>query len=434
MRPAAINQQLFSAAVHSMISDKLSALRRNSAEKFSQSGFPTQKNEQWKYTNLQAATELSNSWLQNFDPQTYGNNVDARYDSRIAMVVDAIDAHWITLRNGIVDSASVDSLASLEQNGVMFSRLSTEDDTAGIRTDEPLSAFNAALLRDGLHIRATAGSEIDKPLALLLIDDGTESVTQSRVILDCADGAWLKVIEYACSADATQFANMVTQVSLGSGAHLDYVRIQERHDTNIGINRLTAALHDDAIFNHCAIDFGNALGRNDVVVEIKGSGATANMHGLYLAAKDQHIDNHLNVIHSIGPASSLQNYRGILNDRSRCVFNGKVEVMKGADGTDAQQSNHNLLLSDRAEIDTKPELEIYADDVKCSHGATVGQLDEDAIFYLRSRGLSTREAKHVLTRAFASVMLGAVCIDECREYLAGAIERRLDTLLADEKP
>jgi Fe-S cluster assembly protein SufD len=191
-------------------------------------------------------------------------------------------------------------------------------------------------------------------------------------------------------------------------------------------------LQRDTVFNHNAFDFGSAMARNDVEVDIAGPGASANLHGLYLATGKQHIDNHVKVVHGVGPAASSQNYRGILSGQSRCVFNGKAVVLAGADGTDANQSNHNLLLSERSEIDTKPELEIYADDVKCSHGTTVGQLDEAAIFYMRTRGLTEDDAKRALTRAFASGMLSALAIGECQDYISDAIDQRLDELISEE--
>jgi Fe-S cluster assembly protein SufD len=152
------------------------------------------------------------------------------------------------------------------------------------------------------------------------------------------------------------------------------------------------------------------------------------LYGLYLASGRQHIDNHTRVHHRVGPATSTEEYRGILSDRSRCVFNGKAIVHRGADGTDARQANHNLLLSDKAEIDTKPELEIYADDVKCSHGATVGQLDKTALFYLRSRGLDRDEAAQVLTRAFAATIIGKATVQAVRNHAETLIDRRLQTL------
>jgi Fe-S cluster assembly protein SufD len=189
-----------------------------------------------------------------------------------------------------------------------------------------------------------------------------------------------------------------------------------------------ARLRRDSRLHHSAFDLGGGLIRNDVDVDIAEPGASVELYGLYLASGRQHIDNHTRVDHRVGPATSAEEYRGILSDRSRCVFNGKAIVHRGADGTDARQANHNLLLSDKAEIDTKPELEIYADDVKCSHGATVGQLDKTALFYLRSRGLDRDEAAQVLTRAFAATIVGKSTVQAVRSHAESLIDLRLQTL------
>ena len=195
---------------------------------------------------------------------------------------------------------------------------------------------------------------------------------------------------------------------------------------------MLAQLRDGATLNFSSIDVGGKLIRNDVVVKIAGPDATANISGVYLADGRQHIDNHILVDHQVGPARSMQDYRGIIGGRARCVFNGKALVRAGADGTDAEQSNHNLLLSDKAEIDTKPELEIFADDVKCAHGTTVGQLDEKSIFYLRSRGLSLEQAKILLTRAFAGQILKQLPIEGVRNFVNQLIEEKLDRLTGVE--
>jgi Fe-S cluster assembly protein SufD len=188
-------------------------------------------------------------------------------------------------------------------------------------------------------------------------------------------------------------------------------------------------LAENATFNHCSFDFGGSLVRNEITARMHGRNTNVAMNGLYLAGDQQHIDNHTRVDHLVGPSNSDEEYRGILNGKSRCVFNGKAIVHRGADGTDANQANHNLLLSPDAEIDTKPELEIYADEVKCSHGATVGQLDETALFYLRSRGLDREEATRLITRAFASKVLSLLPVDAAHEYVVGAIDERLDVLI-----
>jgi Fe-S cluster assembly protein SufD len=175
-------------------------------------------------------------------------------------------------------------------------------------------------------------------------------------------------------------------------------------------------------------DLGGGLVRNDVDIDLGAKGADLVCNGLYLAGDGQHIDNHIRIDHRVGPASSTQEFRGILNGRCRCVWNGKAIVHKGADGTDAKQANHNLLLSDNAEIDAKPELEIYADDVKCSHGTTVGQLDETALFYLRSRGLGKHQAIQVLTRAFAADLVGRAPVNAAKAVIAALVDARLAEL------
>jgi Fe-S cluster assembly protein SufD len=432
MSTIGINQKLLDAAVRSMPSGNFAAMRQRAVEKFATTGFPTAKDEDWKYTNLNAATELSNSWLQSFDGAAVNDCESTTEVPAISRLIEAVDADWIIIRNGVIDATTLAAAATAGKGDITLSHLQNDSEFEQLDVGDPVSAFNAALLRDGLHIRAEKNTEREKPIGLIYVDDNTEEVSLARVMIDCAANSRIKLVEFAYSEGREKFSSVVTQVNLEAGAKLDYTRIQERDSVHVGVNRLTATLSKDAVLNHCAFDLGSALARNDIVAEIAGAGAEANLHGLYLTSGKQHVDNHLRMIHGVGPASSMQNYRGILNGHSRCVFNGKAEVLKGADGTDANQRNHNLLLSERAEIDTKPELEIYADDVKCSHGATVGQLDEQAIFYLRTRGLSEEDAKLLLTRAFVAEILDMLTIDECRDYLVASVERRLDQLIDDD--
>jgi Fe-S cluster assembly protein SufD len=210
-----------------------------------------------------------------------------------------------------------------------------------------------------------------------------------------------------------------------------YVRIQDRNSNHSLTSHTGVTLGRDAEFRHCAFDFGGQLVRSDVTIDIEHAGSHAEFSGLYLVGDGQHVDNHTRVDHRTGPAASRQEYRGVLTGKARGVWNGKAIVHEGADGTDAEQANHNLLLSKNAEIDAKPELEIYADDVKCSHGTTVGQLDETALFYLRSRGLSRHEARQLLTRAFAQAIVSRSPIDSLHEYLSDRIASRLDELMQE---
>jgi Fe-S cluster assembly protein SufD len=428
MSVTALQQDLLEAAVTALPPDELSAVRSAALASFATNGFPTTWHEDWKYTNLSVAAALSNTWLQ--DKKAVSKAASVAIDTEI---LGLIDAHWITIENGIIDPASLLKLDSLNKYGITISRLADGVDDGLITFDDPMSAFNAALLQDGLHIKAAKGATLDKPLGLLLIDDGSVAVTQVRIMIEVGTHAKLRIVECSLSAGSDkQFSNTVTQVELSDHAELDFVRLQQRDRKDLSVNRFETRLQRDSVLHYNNFDFGGELARNDIVADIVGSGASVTLRGLYLATGTQHIDNHTRVDHRVGPATSTEEYRGILNGRARCVFNGKAIVHAGADGTDANQLNHNLLLSDKAEIDTKPELEIYADDVKCSHGATVGQLDKSALFYLRTRGLDEDEATQALTRAFASAILGKLAIAECQEYLASAMNKQIDALIDEE--
>jgi len=434
MNSTSIRQDLLEAAVNAFPPGELSAVRGTALSRFAASGFPTTRDEDWRYTSLAQAVDVTNEWLKDIAEQSSRSQGQPDSTDVQMAITSQVDAHWIVVRNGIIDSESFALASNSIEGGIELSRLvdGLEDDSIAI--DDGLSAFNATLLQDGLRIKVSKNFRADKPLGILFTNDATSGLSQERVIIDAGENSHVRIISCSASTGSgTYFANSVTQIILAAGARLDFVQLQQRNPKHLGVSRISARLLRDAVFNHNAFDFGSAMARNDVAVDITAPGASANLHGLYLATDEQHIDNHVKVIHGAGPATSSQDYRGILSGRSRCVFNGKAVVLAGADGTDANQSNHNLLLSEKAEIDTKPELEIYADDVKCSHGATVGQLDEAALFYLRSRGLTEDVAKRALTRAFASGMLGALAIDECHDYVSNAIDQRLDELISDDK-
>jgi len=428
MSVTALQQGLLEAAVTALPPDELSAVRNAAVASFATNGFPTTRHEDWKYTNLSVAAALSNTWLK--DKKAVSKTASLAVDTEI---LGLIDAHWITIENGLIDPASLLKLDSLTKSGITISRLADGVADGLITFDDPMSAFNAALLQDGLHIKAAKGATLDKPIGMLLIDDGSVAVTQVRTLIEVGPNAKLEIVECSLSAgNDKQFSNGVTQVLLSDHAELDFVRLQQRDRKDLSINRFETRLQRNSVLHYNNFDFGGELARNDIVADIVGPGASVTLRGLYLATGTQHIDNHTRVDHRVGPATSTEEYRGILNGRARCVFNGKAIVHAGADGTDADQSNHNLLLSDKAEIDTKPELEIYADDVKCSHGATIGQLDKSALFYLRTRGLDEDEATQALTRAFASAVLSKLAIAECQDYLASALDKQIDALIDEE--
>jgi Fe-S cluster assembly protein SufD len=430
MSLTAIDTVLLERAVGKLPGDALTPSRLEALKCFSETGFPTTRHEDWRYTNLAPIIEVSNVWLRDAaggDTERPVSDAITKYAAELAA---QIDAYWIVIANGVVQKTS---LARLSEHVLRLNAITVAGDNLmqPLSVDEPMTQFNAALLREVLHITIRAGEALDKPLGLLMIDDaGTSAaLSQTRVIIETERNSRAEIIEYhASTGENGHFANVVTELELAAGAAVNYVRIQNRDPAHFQTGKLTARLLRDSRLHHSAFDLGGGLIRNDVDVDIAEPGASVELYGLYLASGRQHIDNHTRVDHRVGPATSTEEYRGILSDRSRSVFNGKAIVHRGADGTDARQANHNLLLSDKAEIDTKPELEIYADDVKCSHGATVGQLDKTALFYLRSRGLDRDEAAQVLTRAFAATIVGKASVQAVRNHAETLIDRRLQIL------
>ena len=384
---------------------------------------PTKRHEDWKYTDLSPIVDIGNQWLDQ------GAKVASTSDVSAAgrQIQDRIEADWLVIANGVINEQS---LAAMKQPGISVTCI--DDSIEELEPATPLTDLNAALLHGRPCIKVSANSEILKPVGILIIDDSDSpaSLSAARVDIELAAGSASSFVEYHVSVgEADHYSNSVINLKLGDGARTNFVRIQDRGRNHNQTSRIAISLGRDSDFNHCAFDLGGSLVRNDLTVDIANPGSTATFNGLYLAGGRQHIDTHTRADHRVGPAQSRQEYRGILAGTAQCIWNGKAIVHKGADGTDAVQANHNLLLSARAEVDAKPELEIYADDVKCSHGTTIGQLDEAALFYLRTRGLSRHEAKQVLTRAFAQTIVSKSPIDSLHDFLAEKIADRLGGLL-----
>lgn len=417
-----LSPALIEKAQSALPDDALRAVRETALPGFLRQGIPGPRDEDWRYTNLSAVTKLSEQWLEDLV-----SNAAVKPVSRPPL--PAIDAHVLLVSNGAVDAEMLGTVQEATTDTLSISRL--RDAAPSVIADGPLDSLNAALLHDGLHIALKAGERLDRPLAVFIADGGS-AASQTRVIIDVGDNARIDVIEYhMAGTEGAHFANTVTQLDLAPGAHASFVRVQVRDSGHSQVGKLSARLQHDSTLDYVSFDLGGSMIRQDVSADILGAGALVNMYGLYLATDQQFVDNHTRVDHRTGPAASREEFRGILNGRARCVFNGKAVVHKGADGTDAEQANHNLLLSDKAEINTKPELEIYAEDVKCSHGATVGQLDETALFYMQSRGLDRDQAAHLLTRAFAAQILAKLPIESLHAHIEALIDMKLDVLLEE---
>lgn len=424
MKPL-LEMQTLHEALGKLPNASLAAARRAALAQVERNGLPGTRHEDWKYTDLAPVIEISNEWAKIV---AAGGHWPTVAPEDIFAVTSQLDIDWIVLRNGTIDS---DSLNHLERVGVTVRLLSDDEaipDLAGA-----MSEFNAAMLSDGLLISISKDCDSERAVGLLHIDSTSEEVgvSQTRIVIDVAEDCAASFVEYHSSTGAAaHYANSVLQCALGPRARVNYVRVQDRAPAHSQTGSLQARLAADSEFNHAAFDFGGQLVRNDLDLKIDGPNAHATFSGLYLADGSQHIDNHTRVDHKVGPARSDQEYRGILADAARCVWNGKAVVHAGADGTDANQANHNLLLSERSEIDAKPELEIYADDVKCSHGTTVGQLDKTALFYLQTRGIDEANARQLLTRAFAQQIVETAPIDAVKQLLGDLVAGKLERLVA----
>ena len=404
------------AHVGELTPSALDAARQRALAALEADGLPSTRDEDWKYTDLGDVAAISDAWLT--EPHT--PTATAAGDTFIAELTGAADIDWLLLRNG-----NIEALYATAPEGIATSRLS-ENPPPGAPASA-LTALNTALIADGLVIHVEAKPA--RPLGILFLDDaddGAPALSQTRVDIRVAAGSRVDVVEYHASfGDSPHYSNAVLTLDLGENSTARHMRVQNRGRGHSQTQRLDVTLAADARFQSAAFDLGGKLTRNDLAVDLPARGASAEFDGLYLTGEGQHMDNHTRVDHRVGPATSRQAYRGILFGRARGVWNGKAVVHEGADGTDAEQANHNLLLSEHAEIDTKPELEIYAEDVRCSHGTTIGQLDEKALFYLRSRGLSGDEARRLLVRAFAARTLEALPFSALDSHLEALLETRL---------
>jgi Fe-S cluster assembly protein SufD len=407
-------------------------MRSAALREFLKTGLPGTTHEDWRYTSLQPAIAIGNAWLGRVSNSPDGQ-LDAAEDFATQKCEQGIDASWLRFRNGRITGSTglEDRDPAVEIRTLSSANGSSVSDTT-LHMDDALSSFNAALLVDAVRIRVAEDARIGKPLGLLLADEATDNATMSacRILIDVGRNACIDIVECHISiTNSASYSNLVIELNLAPNARVNFLRLQESGDAAISTNQIIATIGKDATLVYSGLDVGGSLIRNNVSALIENAGAEFSASGIYLANGTQHIDNHVRVEHKIGPARSQTEFRGILQGRSRCVFNSKAIVHKGADGTDAQQSNHNLLLSAHAEIDTKPELEIYADDVKCAHGATVGQLDKTALFYLRSRGIDKDAATAMLTRAFAASIVSKLSVDAATDYVSDLVNRRLDEMV-----
>ncbi|MGZ5056364.1 MAG: Fe-S cluster assembly protein SufD [Methylobacter sp.] len=411
----------------------LQALRKDALEKFSAQGFPSPREEEWRYTNVSGIEKKL------FLPQA--SLTAGEIDAERLKACQLQDAWVVVLVNGHF-SAELSVLTDLPEAVSVMSMadaLAKQPDevrkylgSAANQSEHSFIAFNTAWFTDGLFVHMPAKQVLDRPIQLLHIVTGIDAMATTRNIIIVDEMAQAKVIETFIARDGVYAANLpgagvaiardgvyaadnayltaaVTEVFVEQNAELTLYKMQSESEKAYHFGGTYVKQARDARFTHHNFAFGGLMARSDIHVDLDHA-SECELNGLYLGVKRQHIDNHTRINHLKPYAISRELYKGVLDDRARGVFQGRVIVAVDAQKTDSQMNNRNLLLSDDAEADTKPQLEIYADDVKCGHGVTVGQLDEKSIFYLQSRCVDEETARNMLTFAFANEMVDKIKI------------------------
>ena len=408
----------------------LASLRDDAFSCFARLGFPTTRLEDWRFTNVGPITDTP--LVAPMGSTDYARTaLDALHLPRLGgpelVFVNGTFAPALSTTDGVPAGVHTRSLAAVlaDDPGTIAPHLGH---LARVE-HQAFTALNTAFLRDGAVIEVAAGVVMEAPIHLLFVttSEAEPVLSQPRVLVVTGANSQVRVVESHAGAGETPYlSNAVTEVSAGDHAVVDHYTVVREAASAFRVGGLYATLGRASSFTSHTITLGGALVRNEANVVLGGEGGECTLNGLYLATERQLVDNQTTIDHAQPHCDSHELYKGILDGRSRAVFNGKIIVRLDAQKTDAKQSNKALLLSENAQVTSKPQLEIFADDVKCTHGATVGQLDADATFYLRSRGLSREQARQLLIHAFAADLLGHIKVE--------AIRAQLDALLLERLP
>ncbi len=409
--------------------EAISARRQEAIEHFSSLGLPGRKSESWKYTNIARVLR------HNYSVQVKPTGPEVSADDIETLLIPDLDAHLVVLVNGQYrkDLSSIGALpdavvvTGLAEAGKDYAELVDAHFAryADYRR-ETFIALNTAFTQDGVFIYAPPGAVVEKPIYVLQVTRTDEDLfIQPRNLFIAGERAEAKIIEARHSlSDTKTFTNAVTEVFVDARAHLDHYLLQRDGDRSSQVNTLGAYQEEQSHFATNTFTLGGEVIRNNLHVYHNGEHIETRLYGLFLCRNDMHVDNNTLVDHAAPNCLSDELFKGVLDDASTGVFNGKVFVHKDAQKTNAYQTNNSIILSDEANMYSKPELEIYADDVQCSHGATTGQLDRDGLFYLRTRGLTEERARAVMLLAFARDVVESVRIDPLREHLDGLVRAR----------
>jgi len=410
----------------------LTEARRTAFGWVAEHGFPTLKDEDWRYTRLDSILDIP------FAPAVAGVSHRLSSSTIDALAADLggtrlvfVNGHFAPELSSLTElpaGATVTNLASvIAEDGELLepflARPFGQDDHA-------FTALNAALTEDGAFVHLRAGTIVDKPIQLVFFSDtgGSPLVASPRSVVMAGPGSRVEIVEtYAGVAGDVYCTNAVTEIVLEQGAQVEHYKVQDEPETAFHLALLDVRQGRDSRFSSHSVALGSSVARHEVRVNLEAEGAQVTLDGLYMPRGDQHHDNPIMIEHGAPHCTSRQLYKGVLDGHGQGVFNGRIVVLPGAFGTDASQTNKNLLLSDHAEVDTRPRLEILADDVKCTHGAAVGRLDEGAVFYLRSRGIPHQAARGLLIYAFVNEMVERLALEPLRSRVGKLVAHRLAT-------
>jgi Fe-S cluster assembly protein SufD len=411
--------------------DWLQSLRAQGMARFDSLGFPTTKNEDWHFTSVASIAERTfrAAMTSKKDVSSEGSTAGmvARADLtrftfgqpawHTLVFVNGEFSENLSSYAGLGEKVRVNSLANAIRSGTgrperHLGKIATFENHA-------FTALNTAFIRDGAFIELQADAVVEQPIHLLFVSEGQgEAISHPRNLIVAAANSRASIIEsYLSIRDSSYFTNAVTEISLGQGARIDHYKIQRESEKSFHVGTTQIRQARDSQLHSFSLAVGGLLARTNIYTSLDGDAATCTLNGLYLTDGVQHIDNQTSIEHIAPNCPSHEIYKGVLDGRSHGVFNGKVYVHPEAQKTDGKQSNNNLLLSPSARVDTKPQLEIFADDVKCTHGATVGRLDEVAMFYLNSRGIGRETARTLLTYAFAADVLETIELEPMKKEL-----------------
>ncbi len=405
-------------------------IRQDAIATFEELGFPVKKLEEWKYTNItpilkhdfKTVIETASSKLSEADIKDYlfQENVNilvfvnGQFDEKLSKIITKTEGVFIgSLLKGRVILSEV-----VEKH---FSKYADYK-------NQSLTALNTAFAKDGAFIYVKKNTAVDEPVYILNISDSRDEsyLSQPRNLYIAEEGASVKIVEdYYSIGNKHSFTNAVTEIYCGANSNLERFKIQSEGEHAFNINTTQVMQEKDSKFSDTTISWGGAITRNNLNAVFNGTNTECHFYGLYLLNGKQHVDNHTLADHAMPNCFSNELYKGIIDDKATGVFNGKIMVREDAQKTNAYQSNGNILLSEDATIYSKPQLEIFADDVKCSHGATTGQLNKEEMFYLRARGIGKEEARILLLNAFAGDVIDSVKIDSLREKLRSTLSKKL---------